>query len=91
MSYLPGMAIYSDCEPIIWLPVENVKTKREALRVAWSGDGIEHGFREDGVLRKELEVRRVWMKSTWNDGEWWEETQVTDVADLTEFFRVECV
>lgn len=85
-------AIYSEWGPEVWLRVDIYRTARHAKRVAWSGDGVPYGFREDGVLLKDLQVSRVWMR---NDGpqqgydEWWTQVSVTDVADLTEFFRVE--
>lgn len=86
-------AIYSECAPIVWLRVDLYRTARRAKQVAWSGEGIPAGFREDGLTRlKDLKVRRVWMR---NDGakngydQWWTQVNVTDVADLTEFFRVE--
>ena len=85
-------AVYSECEPIIWLRVDLYRTARRAKQVAWSGEGIPWGHREADMRLKDLKVSRVWMRP---DGpkngydEWWTEVNVTDVADLTEFFRVE--
>lgn len=85
-------AIYAEGDPIIWLRVDLYRTARRAKQVAWSGDRIPYGFREDGCLLKDLKVSRVWMR---DDGashgydQWWTQVNVTDPADLTEFFRVE--
>jgi hypothetical protein len=85
-------AIYAEGDPIIWLRVDLYRTARRAKHVAWSGVGIPYGFREDGALLKDLKVSRVWMRddgATHGYDQLWTEVSVTDVADLTEFFRVE--
>lgn len=85
-------AIYAEGDAIIWLRVDLYRTARRAKQIAWSGDGIPHGFREEGALLKDLKVTRVWMRDDGaNHGydQWWTQVDVTDVADLTEFFRVE--
>lgn len=85
-------AVYSENEPIIWLLCDRYRTARRAKQVAWSGEGIPHGFREDGARLKDLKVSRVWMVCEGEKhgfDEWWQEVSVTHVADLTEFFRIE--
>ena len=85
-------AIYAEGEPIIWLRCDLYRTARQAKQTAWSGNGIPYGFREDGALLKDLKVSRVWMR---HDGakhgydQWWTQVNVTDVANPTEFFRIE--
>lgn len=91
-------AIYSETDPIIWLPVETYRTARRAKQVAWRGDDLPHCFAEDLVRLKDLKVSRVFMI---NEGEkhgydeWWSEVDPEHVLDphgilqLTEFFRVE--
>lgn len=85
-------AIYAEGDPIIWLRVDLYRTARRAKQIAWSGYGIPHGFRGEGARLKDLKVSRVWMR---DDGakhgydQWWTQVNATNVADLTEFFRVE--
>jgi len=91
----PGLdseAIYSEGEPIIWLRCETYRTARVAKRIAWSGEGIPWGFREERARLKDCTVTRVWMKSMGAQNgydQWWQECNVTDVADCVPFFRVE--
>jgi len=90
----PREPIYSEGEPILWMPAVRFTTARIAKHTAWTGHGIPWGFAEAGagVRLKDLAVSRVWMKSMGQQNgydEWWQECSVTDVADCEMFYRVE--
>lgn len=92
VSALAIEPVYAEGDPIIWLPVADYRTARAAKHAAWNDRGLPWTFSEEHALLKDLEVRRVWMKSMGpHNGYdlWWQECNVTDVADCTEFFRVE--
>jgi hypothetical protein len=89
-------AIYAEGDPIIWLRVDHYRTARRAKQVAWSGEGIPYGFREDYARLKDLKVSRVFMllegaKNGYD--EWWTQIAPDRKCDpseiIREFFRVE--
>lgn len=92
MSSVAIEPVYAEGDPIIWLPVAGYRTARAAKHAAWGGPGLPWTFSEEYALLKDLTVQRVWMKEMGpRNGydSWWQECNVTDVADCTEFFRVE--